>query len=72
VVGVYCSGVNHGFVLAPNDFTSFVTIDFPGVVATRAIGINSCGDIVGTYGSIAAGTGRGFLLMRDNAHCDDD
>jgi uncharacterized membrane protein len=72
VVGVYRSDVNHGFVLPPNDFSNFVTIDFPGAVATRALGINSCGDIVGSYGSAAAGTGHGFLLVRDEAHCDDD
>jgi hypothetical protein len=68
---VYRTDVNHGFVLAANDFSNFVTIDFPGAVATRALGINSCGDIVGTYGSSAAGTGHGFLLVRDDAQCDD-
>lgn len=72
VVGVYRTDVNHGFVLPPNDFSSFVTVDFSGAVATRALGINSCGDIVGTYGSTASGTGHGFLLLRDDAHCDDD
>jgi uncharacterized membrane protein len=72
VVGVYRSGVNHGFVLPPNDFSNFVTIDFPGAVATRALGINSCGDVVGTYGSVAGGTGHGFLLVRDDAECEDD
>lgn len=72
VVGVYRSGVNHGFLLPPRDFSNFVTIDFPGALATRALGINSCGDIVGTYGSVAGGTGHGFLLMRDDAECDDD
>ena len=61
MVGVYRTGVNHGFVLA-NEFSNFITIDFPGAVATRALGINSCGDIVGTNGSVAAGTGHGFLL----------
>ena len=71
VVGVYRTGVNHGFVLAPNDFSNFVTIDFPGAVATRALGINSCGDIVGTYGStlgdgtrFPAGAGRRRMRRR--------
>jgi uncharacterized membrane protein len=72
VVGVYRSGVNHGFVLPPNDFANFVTVDFPGAVATRALGINSCGDIVGSYGSVAGGTGHGFLLLRDDRDCDDE
>ena len=72
MVGVYRSGVNHGVVLPPNNFSNFVTVDFPGAAATRVLGINSCGDIVGTYGSVAAGTGRGFLLVRDDAECDDD
>lgn len=75
VVGVYRLGVNHGFVLPPNDFTGFTTIDFPGAASTRALGINSCGDIVGTYArSGPAGTGHGFLLVRDNDddRCDDD
>ena len=71
VVGVYRAGVNHGFVLAPGDFSNFTTIDFPGAVGTRAIGINSCGDIVGTYGSGAQGLGHSFLLVRDDAHCDE-
>ena len=39
LVGVYRSDVNHGFVLPPNDFSNFVTIDFPGAVATRAPGL---------------------------------
>jgi hypothetical protein len=72
VVGVYRVGGNHGFVLPPDDFSNFVTIDFPGAVATRALGINSCGDIVGTYGFNAQGTGHSFLLVRDDAHCDDE
>jgi uncharacterized membrane protein len=75
VVGVYRLGVNHGFVLPANDLTSFATIDFPGASSTRALGINSCGDIVGTYAvSGPAGTGHGFLLVRDNDDddCDDE
>src|SRR5205823_10825731 len=45
VVGVYfLGGLNHGFVLPPDDFTHFTTIDFPGAVTTRALGINSNGD----------------------------
>jgi hypothetical protein len=70
IVGVYRSGGNHGFVLGPDDAAGFVTIDFPGAVATRALGINACGDIVGTYGSNAAGTGHGFVLLRDERDCD--
>lgn len=72
VVGVYRAGVNHGFVLPPDDFSGFVTIDFPGAVGTRALAVNSCGDIVGTYGTTAQGAGRGFLLLRDDAQCDEN
>jgi uncharacterized membrane protein len=65
VVGVYLlAGVNHGFVLPPDDFTNFTTIDFPGAATTRALGINARGDIVGTYD--LAGVRHGFLLERDN------
>jgi uncharacterized membrane protein len=41
---------------------TFSTIDFPGASATAPGGINSSGDIVGTY--TLAGVNRGFLLSR--------
>jgi hypothetical protein len=56
--------VNHGFVLPPDDFTNFTTINYPGAASTRALGINPQGDIVGTYD--LAGVRHGFLLERDN------
>jgi hypothetical protein len=41
---------------------TYSTIDFPGASATAPSGINSSGDIVGTY--TLAGVNRGFLLSR--------
>jgi hypothetical protein len=39
-------GVNHGFLLSNDVFTSF---DFPGAIFTDAAGINPSGVIVGIY-----------------------
>jgi uncharacterized membrane protein len=64
IVGVYLlAGVNHGFVLPPDDVTHFTTIDYPGASSTRALGINPQGEIVGTYD--IAGVRHGYLLRRD-------
>ena len=67
VVGAYCSGAvpclttltapQHGFVIRDGVFTPF---DVPGARATAATGINTRGDIVGTYSD---GTRfHGFLI----------
>ena len=74
VVGVSrVNGVNHGFVLPPDDVIDFISIDFPGAASTRALGINSRGDIVGTYALAGpAGVGHGFVLTRDNVGDADD
>ena len=45
---------------APNEAT-FTTIDFPGATFTQAVGINSDGDIVGTYFD-SSFVSHGFLL----------
>lgn len=68
VVGAYrLSGVNHGFLLPPDDMADFTSIDFPGAASTRALGINARRDIVGTYALAGPlGTGHGFLLTRDD------
>ena len=42
---------------------TFITIDFPGALATGAADINSRGDIVGFWDD-SSGTRRGFLLSR--------
>lgn len=54
-------GHNHGFLLSGGEFT---TIDPPGSTLTGAVGINSGGEIVGTYRT-ADGTFHGFLLSED-------
>ena len=65
----------HGFLLIPSVFEpafgitpepglvpsySFVSIDYPGATTTNALGINSRGDIVGSYVD-SAGKTHGFL-----------
>jgi hypothetical protein len=52
---------HHGFLLRDGEFTS---IDFPGALYTRALAINSRGDIVGAYRD-AAGVNHDFLLSKD-------
>jgi hypothetical protein len=47
------SGLNGSF--------SFTTIDYPGATATRAVGINSRGDVVGSYVDTAGKTHAFFL-----------
>jgi len=68
----------HGFLLTLGDAVStfgvnppggmagsfdFVSIDYPGARATRPNGINSHGDLVGSYDD-SAGKSHGFLLSR--------
>lgn len=69
IVGTYCDlpGTcsigpfpEHGFLWRHGELT---TIDFPGVTATSALGINEQGDIVGGYID-AAGQARGYLMPR--------
>jgi len=59
-VGFYIDGTTfaaHGFLL---DKGAYTTIDFPGAIAAQANGINSSGQIVGSYvDSIAS---HGFSL----------
>ena len=70
--------VFHGFVLNLADLVArfganpqaslagsfgFVSFDYPGAAATIARGINSQGDVVGSYFD-AAGKSHGFLLSR--------
>jgi hypothetical protein len=51
------AGRIHGFLRsAQGEFTS---IDFPGATLTRAFGINTNGDIVGTY--VAGGVQHAFV-----------
>jgi probable HAF family extracellular repeat protein len=68
IVGAYCDGTiapcpflglgNRGYILSGGEFT---TIDVPGARATVAWGINSHGDVVGTYEE-ASGVLHGFML----------
>jgi uncharacterized membrane protein len=61
IVGVYRNSAGvHGFVLRDE---VYVAIDFPGALATRAFGINSPGDIVGTYVATDGKT-HGFLASQ--------
>ena len=69
VVGLYCDGAppcvivptgTHGFFLSKD---AFETIDYPGAVATSAIGINAHRDIVGGWFD-SNGRIHGFLLQR--------
>ena len=48
IVGFYTDAGNRirGFL---RDGDEYVSIDFPGSISTRAIGINARGDIVGVY-----------------------
>ena len=80
IVGQYTDSANatHGFLLTlPLDPTlgitpvagepisyRFVPIDYPGAKTTQTIGINSSGNIVGTYVD-SAGMQHGFLMARD-------
>ena len=48
---------HHGFLL---DKGTYATIDFPGALATDALGINAAGQIVGHY--LDGFTQHGFLL----------
>jgi uncharacterized membrane protein len=68
IVGLYLTGKRyHGFVLSNGAYTS---IDFPGAQSTRANGINTAGDIAGSYygnnsdstGGSNGSKGHGFLL----------
>jgi probable HAF family extracellular repeat protein len=73
VVGVYADAAKkgHGFLLVQGGLLStfgigtgapyeFVSIDYPGAASTAALGINSKGDIVGSYVD-AAGKTHGYL-----------
>src|SRR5438132_774100 len=54
---------------AQTDITAqltFTTIDVPGAGYTVVTGINSAGDMVGTYGSTSQGPYHGFLLKGGN------
>jgi len=64
IVGSYVDFANrlHGFLPSKGDFT---TIDFPGLHATVAGGINAQGQIVGNFGD-ASGKFHGFLLSAGN------
>jgi uncharacterized membrane protein len=73
LVGVYCDGLppcliaptgTHGFFVSAD---TFETIDYPGAVATSAIGIDSRRDVVGGWVD-AAQHFHGYLLTR---HGDD-
>jgi uncharacterized membrane protein len=51
----------HDLLNAPESKGTYISIDVPGAMATRAGGINSEGEIVGSYDD-ASGTTHGFLL----------
>ena len=58
-MGSYIAGgPNHGFLLETG---TFITIDPPGSTSTQALGINTSGEIVGTFGD-ASGGFHGFLI----------
>jgi uncharacterized membrane protein len=77
IVGTYTDTAKktHGFLLRLGDsfatfgLTSlsgpfdFVSIDYPGATTTQAIGINSRGDLVGSYVD-SAGKTHGYFLSR--------
>jgi probable HAF family extracellular repeat protein len=45
---------------------TFTTIDVPGAVVTNVLGINTAGDVVGTYTTSSNGPGHGFLYSGGN------
>lgn len=68
IVGLYRVGTstppappppNRGFVLTKEG--DFIPVDYPGSTATRLLGVNAQGDIVGDYRDASRKT-RGFLL----------
>ncbi len=50
-----------GVTAAPG--STFTKIDFPGALATFALGINDPGEVAGSYND-ATGNAHGFLLVR--------
>lgn len=65
IVGLYvdAAGAIHGFLMAGATFT---TLDFPGAAQTSAWGINSAGQIVGTYRTVPGEPPHGFLAEPGN------
>jgi len=64
VIGDYAatltgSGPHHGFVLSTDG--TFRTIDYPGATSTLAFGMNSRGDILGTY-TLADNVSHNFVM----------
>ena len=66
VVGVYRNAIGfHGFLW---ERLRFRTVDFPGASATRVFGINSGGDVVGSYAD-AAGKVHAFVASVGKKRC---
>jgi uncharacterized membrane protein len=65
IVGAYvdANGVTHGFLMRG---ATFATIDFPGAARSLAWGINSAGQIVGTYRTDPVQPPHGFLAEPGN------
>jgi hypothetical protein len=67
VVGTYSiggvGGIVEGFLLSEGQFSP-IAVPFSGAVGTSAVGINSLGEIVGTYKTVpgTSPAGLGFLL----------
>jgi len=62
VLSCLASALN-GQVIAPVESSiSYTTIDYPGAFSTVVRGINSAGDIVGTYQTTLGGQSHGFKL----------
>ena len=62
IAGFYGANVSSGFVLTDGKFR---TVDFPGAVATALRGINSLGDVSGTYSIVDLNADEfGFIIPR--------
>jgi probable HAF family extracellular repeat protein len=49
-------------LVIPDAQVTYTTIDFPGAATTSVYGINSAGDIVGSYSPVLGSANHGFLL----------
>src|ERR1700723_2005357 len=62
IAGFYGANVSNGFLLTEGKFQ---TVDFPGAVSTALRGINSLGDVSGTYSVVDLNADEfGFIIPR--------
>lgn len=61
-----CAALLHGQSRVDTLNLTFTSIDVPGAVVTNVLGINTAGDVVGTYITSTNGPGHGFLYSGGN------